>query len=82
MIQKDHEAKEALDSKNQIKYRLKKYNEKLIGKPILRDARYVIWDQLDLQVTKIITYLETMQEDFETTNDSMHKCDIVAQELT
>lgn len=46
------------------------------------NQRYAIWDQLALEVTKFRIYLKTMQEEFETTNASLHKCEIVTQELT
>ena len=33
-------------------------------------------------MTKFKTHIETVYEEFETTNASMHKCEIVTQELT
>lgn len=82
VTQRKYDTKEAQSSKNQMKERLSKYDNKLVGKSILKDARHTLWDQLALEVTKFRTYLEFVQEEFEIYNVSNKKCDVVAQELT
>ena len=47
-----------------------------------KEARYSLWDQLALEVTKFRFHLEVVQEEFETTNVSLPKCDFIAHELT
>ena len=82
MTQNDQEAKDTISSKNIMKERLSKCNKKLVGKMILKYARHALWDQLALKVIKFRTYLEFVQEEFETRNTSIQKCDFVDQELT
>lgn len=76
-----HKEKEAIISKNQIKEKISKYSKKLVGKSIMREARYKIWDQLSLEVTKFRTYIEFVEEEFEIENTSIFKCETVAREL-
>ena len=71
---KENDVKEAQSSKNQMKESLSNYNNKLIGKSILKDARYTLWDQLDLEFTKVKTYLEFVQEYFNVYTMSIKKC--------
>lgn len=42
--QKDQEAKDTINSKNQMKERFSKYTRKLVGKTILKYARYILWN--------------------------------------
>lgn len=53
---KDQEAKEAINSKNHMKENLSKFNKELVGKIILKEERYDLWDQLALEVTKLRTH--------------------------
>lgn len=58
VAQKDHDVKEAKTSRSQMKKRLAKYNKELLGKVPLIERKQTIWDQLSLEVTKFIGYLE------------------------
>ena len=64
-----------------MKEKISNYSKKLVRRYILKKARYEIWDQLSLGVTKFRTYLEVVQEELETENESIFKCETMNQEL-
>ena len=53
VTQKYQQAKEAINSKNQIKENISKYIKKLVGKTILKEARYASGNQLFIGNHKI-----------------------------